>query len=245
MHRHSCNERKKMVSGNFYSASYLVNVLKELWNPLTESQCLLLLDNVTVKGYKKGEIIYHEQEIPQHLFFLADGKVKIYKEGVGGRQQIVRMPELKGFFGYRAGLVGTPYITEAAALEDTTLCLIPLPVIKQLICENHTVALFFIEHLATLLGHADEQTVSLTQKHLRGRLAEALLIMKDRYGTDLKSNTLAMEPSREDLANLSNMTTSNAIRTLSSFVSERLVVADGRKITILDEPQLRLIAKNG
>ena len=54
-----------------------------------------------------------------------------------------------------------------------------------------------------------------------------------------------MEPSREDLANLSNMTTSNAIRTLSSFVSERLVVADGRKITILDEPQLRLIAKNG
>jgi CRP-like cAMP-binding protein len=155
------------------------------------------------------------------------------------------MPELKGFFGYRAGLVGTPYITEAAALEDTTLCLIPLPVIKQLIRENHTVALFFIEHLATLLGHADEQTVSLTQKHLRGRLAEALLIMKDRYGADLKSNTLAMEPSREDLANLSNMTTSNAIRTLSSFVSERLVAADGRKITILDEPQLRLIAKNG
>ena len=72
-----------MVSGNFYSASYLVDVLKELWSPLKESQCLLLLDNVTVKDYKKGEIIYHEQEIPQHLFFLADGKVKIYKEGVG------------------------------------------------------------------------------------------------------------------------------------------------------------------
>ena len=245
MHRHSRNEDKKMVSGNFFSSPYLIDILKEVWNPLSEPQCQLLLDNVTVKGYKKGEIIYHEQEIPQHLFFLADGKVKIYKEGVGGRQQIVRMPELKGFFGYRAGLVGTPYITEAAALEDTTLCLIPLPVIKQLIRENHTVALFFIEHLATLLGHADEQTVSLTQKHLRGRLAEALLIMKDRYGTDLKSNTLAMEPSREDLANLSNMTTNNAIRTLSSFVSERLVVADGRKITILDEPQLRLIAKNG
>ena len=50
---------------------------------------------------------------------------------------------------------------------------------------------------------------------------------------------------REDLANLSNMTTSNAIRTLSGFVSEKLITVDGRKICILNEPMLRKISKFG
>ena len=50
---------------------------------------------------------------------------------------------------------------------------------------------------------------------------------------------------REDIANLSNMTTSNAIRTLSSFVTEKIITVDGRRIKIINEPQLRKISKFG
>ena len=54
-----------------------------------------------------------------------------------------------------------------------------------------------------------------------------------------------MYMSREDLANLSNMTTSNAIRTLSQFASEGIVGIDGRKIKILNEPALTRISRLG
>jgi len=57
--------------------------------------------------------------------------------------------------------------------------------------------------------------------------------------------TLKIYLGREDLANLSNMTTSNAIRTLTQFVKDHLIVVDGRKIKILNEPQLRKISKYG
>lgn len=87
--------------------------------------------------------------------------------------------------------------------------------------------------------------VNLTQKHLRGRLAEALLQLKESYGTEDNERTLAISLSREDLANLSNMTTSNAIRTLSGFAGDGLISIDGRKISILDEQQLRKISKMG
>ena len=233
-----------MVSGTETGAEAIQHI-SELWLPLTDEQRQLLLDNVTIHQYKKNDIIYHEKDTPHHLFCVLKGKVKIYKEGVGGRPQIVRMASLQEFFGYRAGLADTDYITEAAAFEDTTLCLIPIPVIKQLIAENQQIAFFFIQHLAKLLGDADENTVSLTQKHLRGRLAEAILRLKDNFGTEENTSTLAIEPSREDVANLSNMTTSNAIRTLSSFVSEGLIATDGRRITILDEQQLHQISKMG
>ena len=57
--------------------------------------------------------------------------------------------------------------------------------------------------------------------------------------------TLSIYLSREDLASLSNMTTSNAIRTLSMFVAERIIAIDGRKIRIIDEEKLKKISRLG
>jgi CRP-like cAMP-binding protein len=87
--------------------------------------------------------------------------------------------------------------------------------------------------------------VNLTQKHIRGRLAEALLFLKDCYGLEEDGATLSIYLSREDLASLSNMTTSNAIRTLSAFANEHIVAIDGRKIKIIDEEQIKKISKIG
>ncbi|NLH29851.1 MAG: winged helix-turn-helix domain-containing protein, partial [Bacteroidales bacterium] len=57
--------------------------------------------------------------------------------------------------------------------------------------------------------------------------------------------TINIYLAREDLANLSNMTTSNAIRTLSTFADERIIAVDGRKIKIIDEERLRKISRLG
>ena len=106
--------------------------------------------------------------------------------------------------------------------------------------------MFFIHELSRNLGNSDTKIVNLTQKHIRGRLAEALIVLLDNYGYEEDDNmTLKIYMAREDLANLSNMTTSNAIRTLSNFVTEKIIVVDGRKIKILNEPQLRKISKFG
>lgn len=99
--------------------------------------------------------------------------------------------------------------------------------------------------LAKDLAVAELQTINLTQKHIRGRLAESLLTIKKNYGLDEDGCTLAMYMSREDLANMSNMTTSNAIRTLSQFAQEGLVSVDGRKIKLLNEEEIKHISRLG
>ena len=67
----------------------------------------------------------------------------------------------------------------------------------------------------------------------------------DTYGVEEDQCTLSIYLSREDLANLSNMTTSNAIRTLSNFAAEKLIIIDGRKIKLIDEEKLKKISKIG
>jgi CRP-like cAMP-binding protein len=87
--------------------------------------------------------------------------------------------------------------------------------------------------------------VALTQKHVRGRLAESLLLLKENYGLEEDDSTLSIYLSREDLASLSNMTTANAIRTLSNFANERIIAIDGRKIKLIDVEEIKRISKSG
>ena len=149
------------------------------------------------------------------------------------------------YFGYRAHFAQELYVSSAAAFESSLLGAIPLKIVDDLITKNNDLAWFFIRQLSHDLGGSDTKIVNLTQKHIRGRLAEALNVLRDHYGYEDDNATLKIYMAREDLANLSNMTTSNAIRTLSTFVTEKIIVVDGRRIKILNEPMLRKISKFG
>lgn len=219
--------------------------LAHLWNLLTEEEKQLTYHTMYIRTFKKNEIVYHEGESPDHMLCLLSGKVKIYRNGVGGRSQIMRVMRPVQYFGYRASLAGEPYITAAAAFEESVICCIPMDTVKKVLSQNIAICQFFIRELATDLGIADCRTVSLTQKHIRGRLAEALLFLKENYGMNEDGKTLGIMLPREDIASLSNMTTSNAIRTLSAFAAEGLIAVNGRVIKILDEDSLIKISQIG
>lgn len=233
-----------MAKANISDIS-IPDYITDLWEPLNAEQKEFLSNNFTIQNYKKNETIYCEGETPTHLMCLLTGKVKIYKDGVGGRSQIIRMIKSVEYFGYRAYFAKEDYLTAAAAVEPSVICFIPMNIIMTLVGQNSNIAMFFIRQLSVDLGIADERTVNLTQKHIRGRLAESLLFLRDSYGLEEDGSTLSIYLSREDLANLSNMTTSNAIRTLSNFANERLITIDGRKIKIIDEDKLKKISKIG
>lgn len=220
-------------------------LIPNLFQLLTDEQKTLVLQSYQIQLFKKNEIVYCEGDIPKMLMCVIKGKVKIFKDGIGGRSQIIRMLKPVEYFAYRAYFANEPYVTAATAFESTTICMIPMDLIQKLILENNQLALFFIKELSIDLGISDERTVNLTQKHIRGRLAEAILFLKDNYGMEEDGVTLNIYLSREDLASLSNMTTSNAIRTLSIFATEKIISVDGRRVKLIDEEKLRKISKYG
>ena len=219
--------------------------LAELWATLSQDEKRIIVDNFEIHNFKKNQIIYAESENPEYLWCLLKGKVKLYKDGIGGRQQILRLYRPIQYFGYRAFFAKEPYVSTAAAFETSTLGAIKMSIVAELIDHNINLAWFFIHELSRNLGGSDTKIVNLTQKHIRGRLAEALILLIESYGFEEDGETLKIYMAREDIANLSNMTTSNAIRTLSSFVAEHIITVDGRRIKIINESQLRKISKFG
>ena len=216
-----------------------------IFGRLPKSQVDFLRQHHSCIGYKKNEIIYREGDKPTGLISLSEGKVKLFKEGVGGREQIVRLAKPVGFIGYRALFAEENYLATAITLENSSVCVIEKDALFEVLANNSELTMIILKSLATELGFSNSRCVTLTQKHVRGRLAESILVLKDTYGVEDDNKTIKALLSREDLASLSNMTNSNAIRTLSTFAQEKVIEIDGRKIKILDLTQLEKISELG
>ena len=225
-----------------------IEEVHEIWDLLTDEQKVYLKQSAKLQHFSKNDLIHSEGEITTHMMLLVRGKVKIYKTGVGGRTQIMRMLKPNAYFGYRAIFATNSYHgynTNARAFEDSSVYMIPAEAASKLLHSNANFAYDFIKRLADELGSSDARIVTLTQKHIRGRLAEALLFLKDNYGLKEDGKTIDILLARDDIASLSNMTTSNAIRTLSTFAEEGIIEVQGRVIKILDEEKLKKIDKLG
>ncbi len=218
---------------------------KSVFHVLVPKERELLKKNHICALYNKGEIIFKEGDKPAGLICLSEGKVKIFKEGVGGREQIVRMANPIGFIGYRALFAEEHHTATAVAIEESVVCIIDKESVYKLLRTNSELCMSIIKSFATELGFSNNRTVTLTQKHIRGRLAESLIFLKDTYGYEEDTQTIKIYLSREDIANLSNMTTSNAIRTLSTFAQEGVIAIDGRKIKITNLARLERISDLG
>jgi len=221
----------------------------EIKNPifdvLTTRQKETLFKHQKCVLFIKGQTIYEEGETPESLICLSTGKVKIFKTGVGGREQIIRLVKAGDFIGFRALFAEDKYIASAVAIEDCQVCIVEKKFLFELMSSNNELSMAFIKKLAYELGISNLRTISLTQKHIRGRLAESLLVLIEIYGYEEDNQTIKVKLSREDIANLSNMTTSNAIRTLSAFANEGVVELVGKKIKILLLEQLEKISNLG
>ena len=109
--------------------SEIVAEIAEMWAPLSDKQISDLSKNLTIKQYKKGELIYSDHGTPTTMMYIISGKAKIYKDGVtaGSRRQILRIVKPKEFFAFRAFFANEHYKTNSIAFEPTVIAQLPLP----------------------------------------------------------------------------------------------------------------------
>ena len=204
------------------------------------------LDSASIrKKLKKGEVIFEEGNDPLGLIYLLKGSAKVYKIGAGVREQIVRLVKPLSFVGYKALFAEKPHTVSAAAIEESEIIIYDKQVLNKIMNNNSAFAKEIIKTLANELAFNYNRLINLTQKHLRVRLAETLLLIRDIYGFERDGRTLKARFTRDTLAHFSNMTTSNAIRTLKKFNNEKLIGSDGKAIILLNIAELEKISNLG
>jgi len=196
-------------------------------------------------NYRKGETIIQGGTKPKGLVCLVSGKAKLFRIGAGNREQIIKMLRPHSYLAFRSLFSDNTFPFSVVAIEESAAVIFEKHIMSRILRQNPELAIKFMKIISEDLLSSENRLISLTQKHVRGRLAESLLLLRDTYGVEADGRTLRVHLSREDLAHLSNMTTSNAIRTLSNLASEEVIALEGRKIMILDCNKLERISELG
>jgi CRP/FNR family transcriptional regulator, polysaccharide utilization system transcription regulator len=208
---------------------------------------LPLEDQVLISSFKsstftrRGQIIFHEGRIPQGVYCLNEGKVKIYRLGSDGKEQVVRIVTPTSFFGLRALISGWNYSTSAVTLEDSVICLIPKRPFLKITLKYPDVSHCLMVFLSSMLEDAESKLLSLAQKPVRERLAETLLTLYQVFNINGGDNHINL--SRTDLANIVGTAPECVIRLLSEFKEEKLINITGRKISVLNFEELKKIGR--
>lgn len=215
---------------------------KSIFCSLSKQELVEISESKSFNTYKKGQVIFYESNQPQGLFCLYSGKVKIHKLGDDGKEQIVRLAKNGNVIGYRALLSNDNYYATATALEDTIVCFFPKATYLNMLLTNAQFAMRTIQMLASDLRSAEQMITNMAQKHVRERMAEALLLLKDFFGTESDNATINTVLTREDIGSIAGTTTETSIRVLSELNKNKIVKLVGKKIKILNHRELSKIA---
>lgn len=188
--------------------------------------------------YKKGQFIFTERGNPLGLYCINYGKVKLSTTGENGKEQILRLLKEGDVIGYRTLLSADRYNCSAIALEDCAICFIPKNHFFNILKQNGTISFELLKLLSDNLKAAEQHIVSLAQKNVRERMAEALLFLKASYGINEADNSLNVALSREEIADFVGTSTETAIRLLSEFNADNIIQLQGKKIAIANLPKL-------
>ena len=191
--------------------------------------------------YKRGNIIYHEGNRINGYYCVHSGIIKMYKTGIDGKEQIIRFAKKGDIIGYRSVLSKELACTTAKVIEDAILCFIPSDLLFEMVNKNPSFAMDLMQLTCKELGEANNYITDIAQKTVRERLAEVLLLLKDRFDLD-ENQVLKISLTREELANLVGTATESVIRLLSEFKTDQLIELHGRKIKILNLPGLYKVA---
>ena len=196
-------------------------------------------------AYKKGEVIFKSGTKPIGLICIHSGKVKILRTGPAGNDQIVSLGKEGEMIGLRALIKEEAYSTSAVALDATSVCIIPKELFSKILAKNSSLCINIMSYFIDKLEESEEMHINHAQKHMNGRLADALIMIQNVYGTNPDNGYLNASLKRAELAALANMTTANAIRVLSSFASENIVELQDRDIKLLDIQALQVLSLSG
>ena len=192
-----------------------------------------------IRTYKKKDTIYYEGDYPNVLFFVSKGKVKTYKINEDAKEYITGLVNVGDFFGYLPIMEGRAYDECAVCLEDSEVVKISKKDFLKLIETNRDVSTKFIKMISNDLVEKEKKLLSLAYDSVRKRVANALLELKEKYGSDTEGERIDIQ--RSDLANMVGTAPESVIRTLSDFKEEELIAIKGKGITIIDQKGLEKI----
>jgi len=209
---------------------------------LSVEELRLVDENRCEASFKRGEVILKQGSPASNAVFLASGLAKIFMDGHDHKSHIIEIALPSRMIVGPGVLVHARNMYTVTALTPVQACFISLEVIARINRQNAEFAAGMLQDLSDKAQDDHNRFVSVTQKKMPGRLAEALLFFSNKV---YRSDEFDLVLSRQELGEFTDMAKESVVRILSELESMEVIKAIGSKIIILDRERLKLISTQG
>jgi CRP/FNR family transcriptional regulator len=186
------------------------------------------------RRFPAGSVLAREGELPDGVYAIQEGLVKMVGPGPHGHPRIVDLMGpgdlvgLGGVFGRR-----TPFDT--VAITELSACYSSLKEFRELIGSNAEVTTGLVDHLSCVVDREGERLRGLGTNTAIERVASFLV---DGRLPRMGPNRVIMPLRRRELAALLGVAPETIARSLTRLAAEGLIRVAAREITILDDEGL-------
>jgi len=182
-----------MAGSSIAASPAVVAPQRALEDPLAHLPCSTILE------YKKGQIIYNQDQPSNSIHLVIDGKVKVCRLADDGRQVVVDIYQPDEFFGESAFL-GLAQRTEiAVALENTKVMTWTTNEIEEITMKRPKLAIALLQLLVQRSMDFGYRIESFSVDNIARRLARSLIRFSERLGSRNEDGSVQMIPFTHEL----------------------------------------------
>ena len=193
-----------------------------------------------MRGYEKGETVFHEGEPADRIHFLYLGRAKIVKSA-GGRDVIIEILGPGEPLGAVAVFERRPFPASAVTLEPSSVLSLPEREFFALLEQRPEMMRALLAGLTYRLIMVNKRMADLTGS-AEQRASRLFLTLADRVGLPRQRGVfIPMTLSRQEIADLIGTTLETAIRLMSRWQKDEVLLTEKGGFFIPDPSSLRAI----
>ena len=195
----------------------------------------------TIRDYSRGDFVWHEGDEAANLTIILNGQVKIVRHAESGDVIL----EIFGP-GEPVGAIAVynymPYPASGVCLEPTTLLVIPRRDYFELLDRHPEFARAIIRELTRLTISLVRKVQEMRGARVENRIAQLFLTLADRMGVETENGVeIRLQLSRQEIAEMVGTTVETAIRVMSRWGRENVLVTGQRRFVIPSRERLRAV----
>lgn len=192
---------------------------------------------------KRGQELYHARDAFSALYAIRLGSFKTRLSTADGREQVTGFQMAGDLLGMD-GIGAARYASDAVALEDSEVCVVPFDQLEELSREVGSLQ----SHLHRMMSReiVRDQGVMLLLGNMRAeeRLATFLLSLSERFrARGFSPSAFVLRMSRQEIGSYLGLKLETVSRVFSRFREQGLVDVDQREIRLRDEAALRRLVE--
>jgi CRP-like cAMP-binding protein len=198
-----------------------------------------------VREFQRGDHLWRAGDPAEHLTVIVHGRVKIVRHAEAGDVILELFGE-----GEPVGAIAVynymPYPASAVCLEPVTLVMVPRRDYFELLDRNPDFARAIIRELTKLVVALTRKVEEMRGQRVETRIAQLFLTLAERMGRETPEGTeIPLQLSRQEVADLVGTTVESAIRVLSRWGREGVLITGQGRFVIPARDRLRQVAEEG